>query len=241
MTNSELAMLEHSKELLNIKRTPYGYLHVTGDRRAEALFADAHDLDINDHKTVAKQVGLKPGMNVLDIGAYIGDSAIAYLREGCNVTAFEPFLDTFLCLMFNTRHYRDSVRCRMVPIGNGEMIDLDYSYSESDCGCRFVKHNGSVQAVRIDDHQFYPKIDFIKIDVEGHEMHVIRGAQKTIMRDRPILFVESFPDALSRTQYTPDMLHKLIESMGYNIGNREGKPFKFTNYVQMEDLLCVPK
>ena len=38
-------------------------------------------------------------------------------------------------------------------------------------------------------------IDFIKIDVEGHEAAVLRGAQKTISSDQPLLFVECFhPD-----------------------------------------------
>jgi FkbM family methyltransferase len=38
-------------------------------------------------------------------------------------------------------------------------------------------------------------IDFIKIDVEGHEAAVLRGAQKTICADQPVLFVECFhPD-----------------------------------------------
>jgi len=36
------------------------------------------------------------------------------------------------------------------------------------------------------------RVDFLKIDVEGHEAAVLRGAQHTISSDQPILFVECF-------------------------------------------------
>jgi FkbM family methyltransferase len=36
------------------------------------------------------------------------------------------------------------------------------------------------------------RVDFLKIDVEGHEAAVLRGAEQTILSDQPILFVECF-------------------------------------------------
>ncbi len=50
----------------------------------------------------------------------------------------------------------------------------------------------SVQCSRIRlDTVINEPIGFIKIDVEGHEMAVLRGAEKIISRDRPVLIVES--------------------------------------------------
>ena len=34
------------------------------------------------------------------------------------------------------------------------------------------------------------RIDFIKIDIEGHELRAIRGSEKLITRDHPILMIE---------------------------------------------------
>lgn len=46
-----------------------------------------------------------------------------------------------------------------------------------------------VRRVRLDDEGL-SNISFIKIDVEGHELAVLRGAEKTILRDKPALLVE---------------------------------------------------
>lgn len=41
----------------------------------------------------------------------------------------------------------------------------------------------------LDDYSL-SEVDFIKIDVEGHEFEVITGAEKTILRNKPILLIE---------------------------------------------------
>jgi FkbM family methyltransferase len=51
----------------------------------------------------------------------------------------------------------------------------------------------AISLVTIDDERSRrTRVDFIKIDVEGHEAAVLRGAQHTISSDQPILFVECF-------------------------------------------------
>jgi len=42
---------------------------------------------------------------------------------------------------------------------------------------------------RLDDYEFRD-VSFIKIDVEGHEQRVIRGATETLERERPVILVE---------------------------------------------------
>ena len=42
----------------------------------------------------------------------------------------------------------------------------------------------------LDNFKFDGKIGFIKIDVEGHEQHVLEGAVNTINKDMPNLLIE---------------------------------------------------
>lgn len=238
----EREVLRASRSEVLLTKTPYGFLHMLGDKRAEALVAERRDLDINCHYGMVQMMNLLPGMTCLDIGAYIGDSTIALLRAGCKVMAFEPFLDAFLCLLFNTLHYQDMISCYHLAIGNRETVNLDYSYQEADCGCRYVKHEATgIQTVRVDDVVQGRKVDFIKIDVEGHELHVLRGAAQTIAKHRPKLFVESFPDGLARQRATPKDLHDLIMGLGYDLFDRDMNPATRTDYTSMMDLVCIPK
>jgi len=46
-----------------------------------------------------------------------------------------------------------------------------------------------VQLIRIDDLDV-KDVRFIKVDVEGHELNVLRGAEQTVQRERPRLLVE---------------------------------------------------
>jgi FkbM family methyltransferase len=62
-----------------------------------------------------------------------------------------------------------------------EFIGQDISYDADDC----VR----TPVVAIDSLQLQ-RLDFLKLDVEGMEMDVLRGAQATIARQRPIIMVE---------------------------------------------------
>jgi FkbM family methyltransferase len=51
-----------------------------------------------------------------------------------------------------------------------------------------------VEAGRLDD--VLPadyRVDFLKVDVEGGELNVLRGAERTLERDRPVILFESGP------------------------------------------------
>ena len=60
------------------------------------------------------------------------------------------------------------------------------------------------------------RVDAIKVDVEGAEVYVLRGAIDTLKRFHPKLVVEVVPEQLANLGSTRDDLTSLIKDAGYN-------------------------
>ena len=80
-----------------------------------------------------------------------------------------------------------------------------------------IEKFGDVQLVevpvrKIDDYEYPDKVSFIKIDVEGHEEAVIKGAMNTIQRDHPFLLIEIEE---RHKKNSIDHIKTLLEEFGY--------------------------
>ena len=152
----------------------------------------------------------RTGDTMVDVGANVGVFSLlgsAYFR---NVLAFEPTPSTLDRLHQNLRisdarnvaafgyALSDSYRKEVLyenplNIGGNKLgpFAADYKARSRKSGWRTYE----VDTVTLDDILAETKavnaVDLVKIDVEGHEVHVIRGARETIAKHRPILFVET--------------------------------------------------
>ncbi len=174
---------------------------------------------------------LPKGSVVLDCGAFIGDNSSEFVSYGWTVFAFEPFLDSYICLCRNSPK---SINV-MAALGDGEQVVLNYDCPGTNHGMRSVKIDPSgVPTIRIDELPIHP-VNFIKIDCEGHELFVLRGARCTIRNYRPYLYIECFPELMSKNRHTADMLKDLIMDFGVDYEIVElGSPPR-------TDLFCFPK
>jgi FkbM family methyltransferase len=86
-------------------------------------------------------------------------------------------------------------------LNNTEFIGQPIDYSED----KMV----NVPTVHLDSFSF-PRLDLLKIDVEGMELQVIEGAAACISKNRPIMFVEAL-------KTDPSALHARLESLGYSV------------------------
>jgi FkbM family methyltransferase len=59
------------------------------------------------------------------------------------------------------------------------------------------------------------RLDFIKCDVEGWELHMLKGAGRTLTRFRPALFLEVVGSSLARAGATPGDIWAQLEPIGY--------------------------
>ena len=158
---------------------------------------------------------VKPGDWVLDIGANVGQYTLRFSElagaEG-RVIAFEPIAETveILAAMARRARYgnitvlnlavsdRAGVLRLRVPESRHGLPDYFQSYVSSE-GER------AVMAVPLDEFPLAHRIGLVKIDVERHEVAVLRGMLKLIARDRPILIVEGhegiYPEFLKEFGY----------------------------------------
>jgi FkbM family methyltransferase len=149
---------------------------------------------------------------VLDIGANIGAIAQALAYSGFTVEAFEPQPEVCDVLQQNFKG-----RCHNVALGDKrgttQMPRLDYSgrFNFGGVSCDSISQvNGSipVPVETVDAYQF-KNVGLRKIDVEGYEELVLRGAVETINRCNPILYLEDDRKEKSAS------LHAFLRSLGY--------------------------
>ena len=153
---------------------------------------------------------LKPGMVFVDVGAYVGQFTILASRLvslGGTVHSFEPTPDVFKQLRRNVLSNRCSnVRCNDLAISDttGHADLFIYPGSHNQNSLRELVPSASpsirVKVGTLDDYgpfETLQRIDVIKLDVEGNELPVLRGATHLLHRFAPLLVVE-----ISRHQFT---------------------------------------
>ncbi|HVE80287.1 MAG TPA: FkbM family methyltransferase [Gemmatimonadaceae bacterium] len=138
---------------------------------------------------------VRPGAVCIDIGANTGVYTYALARAGATVHAFEPQPGCAAAIRaFGSRRIvvhelalsdTPGALVLYVPLkpagpetGEASLAPPTGPYATLD-----------VEVARLDDLGVGP-VSFVKIDVEGHEDRVIRGARETLRRDRPLIVCE---------------------------------------------------
>ena len=143
---------------------------------------------------------LGPRPVALDAGANIGDWSERFVRttDGGRVFAFEPVADTFQAL--RTRFTAESrVECLNTAVSDqpghceirvGRALSGSNSlYAMPGEACFRVETIPALSGDGFLAERGLSTIDFLKIDVEGHEVAVLRGFQRTIA-ERRIRFIQ---------------------------------------------------
>lgn len=191
---------------------------------------------------------LQPGDTVVEAGANIGalTAAIAdRVGPAGSVIAFEPQPHYFALLNWNVGG-RENVIVREEALGatmdsieiSGIVLDKIHAPGWKGGGLTHL-----VFQTVIDELSVNPAL--IKIDVDGQELDILKGAEATIQRARPLLYVEDDKPA----RY-PDLL-PWIEARGYRIYQHYAPLFNPNNYagyrvnvfgnIVSAMIFCVPK
>lgn len=145
---------------------------------------------------------------VVDAGANIGFKSLTYLEIGAHhVHAFEPYSKPFgvLSSIKNTSltpHHialsnKNGTAEMVVSTGHDQGSTLNSGMKDVFPEVYTEKKSETVVLQRLDDK--YKYIDFLKVDVEGHELEVLQGAKGLIEgNSRPFIQAEIYPDFLEQ-------------------------------------------
>jgi FkbM family methyltransferase len=168
-----------------------------------------------------------PGGTALDIGANHGVYSYFMVRHFDRVVAFEPQAD---CVETLQRWARGRVDIRQVALsdhqGEGKLAVPIKSgvpltgYARLDAAVDGVSSYLDVPVERLDD-QGLRDVRFIKIDVEGHELSVLRGGERLLDKSCPTLLVEIEQRHLDEGQTIADVVTYLADH-GYDCFFRVG-------------------
>jgi FkbM family methyltransferase len=91
----------------------------------------------------------------------------------------------------------------------------DFSSQHNRDKTEQIEVNMTTLDAYVADHGLEPT--FIKIDAEGSEFLILRGAMKTIRTYRPILSVEFNPQSAKSANTTVEEMQKSLENVGYQL------------------------
>ena len=230
-----------------IMQTAQGWWVLKDDTHLSRWVEQAQRLD-HDQPVLQKLAPyIKPGTTAFDCGAALGDHTTAYLNavgpKGV-VVAFEPHPVQFECLK------RNCPTAMCLPYAVGEVEDEVFLFHQPDvvAGSRLVDAAlqwpmSKVRRVKIDTTCLLgPPVSFMKLDVEGCEVQVLRGAKETIARHRPVIWCEINPIALQRQGHSTNELQDVLENqLRYKVAEfyPEGGSWEGYDGAQC-DALCLP-
>jgi FkbM family methyltransferase len=161
---------------------------------------------------------------ILDIGSNIGFTVLsmAQLSRNGKVIGFEPDkLNYERCLHNIDQNIFKNIDLYNIGLGREELSIPMEIRTEFNRGGNRVAIDGRgeiIQVKKLDD--FFPslnipKIDVVKIDVEGYELNVLRGAEQTLRKFTPTLFIELNDDNIRDQGGSAKELIEFLIQIGY--------------------------
>ena len=167
----------------------------------------------------------KPKTHAIDIGANVGFMTAYFGNQWSKTTAFEPTPSVFECLKLNCT--RDNIELKNLAVSDttqdllfavSNRTEINQIISSTDV---LKKHWSSitVPAITLDSLNL-DDVDMLKIDVEGHELSVVKGAEHTIKHNKPLIAIEiSFENKVLDKKLSLNHHHalQLLQEWGYKI------------------------
>ena len=167
------------------------------------------------------------GQTVIDVGAHVGQYTLLAAGIGCTVHSFEPEPRTFAILSNVAQNGLAGVFLNQVALARFSHSEKLFSASSDNIGAaslvpnKYTSNTSTlVSCVSLDGYlaeHGNPEISFIKIDVEGAEMGVLRGAKSVLSLYHPKLIVEFSEPMQAAFGHSCSDIADFLRSFGYRL------------------------
>jgi FkbM family methyltransferase len=166
----------------------------------------------------------------IDVGAHIGTTLIPCSKLFQKNVAYEPYFNNFNFMRLNIK-LNNLNNCTVYHMG---LLDeetyvsvhqRDGYYANSGCYHVTKDHQGSILCRKLDDEcrdKQIDQVDFIKIDTEGSDLSVLRGAMGVIEQYKPLIQLSS--DCSDKNR---NIAHQLLLDRGYTLFAKPGNIFYY--------------
>lgn len=187
--------------------------------KTDANTSSVYLFGFSDNRTIFDlyKKHIKPGSVVIDVGANIGMHSLVMAKltgpDG-QVYSYEPSPSVYQRLADNVAlNHAGNVVLRQTALGSetGSIGFVDCA-DQANIGISHVDENSDykVPVTTMDlDLAEVANVSLIKLDVEGHELEALRGAQQLLAREKPVIVIECNTDAYS--------VKELIEVIPYKV------------------------
>ncbi len=182
---------------------------------------------------------VKSGGTVLDVGANIGYYTVLLSRlagRDGRILAFEPTANFRKILSMNIA-VNNLNNVEVIPAGlsdKSQKLDiyltvdtatLHPSDSKKETDRKNDSNREVIELITLDDYirrNPLERIDFIKIDVDGHEPSILRGAWETLEKYHPVVLLEVNHVSYHRAGYAAWDLYREIKGKGWYVYREDG-------------------
>lgn len=200
---------------------------------------------------------IRSGDTILDVGAHLGLMSLSCSKlagQGGKVYSFEPSPTTFSQLkkMLSLNRGGAPVDARQMAVGlqNGPISFYESDDEGSNSNSLVQKHDlkrkpVTVPCISIDqftEENCPEQLHVIKIDAEGVELDVLKGAEQTLRKHRPFLVLAIHPRLIQNYGQRTEDIYTFIKNLNYRVqlGKRDLNKEEFCSQKDFFDVHLIP-
>lgn len=209
--------MNNSYSVQFLKREIDGYLYFVPiyaqHRPAAQAVLSGRYWEPETHNLVKLIFRMATGGSIIHAGAFFGDMLPAFSQYATNVYAFEPVLENYVLARMCVEANSLSNVILMNSALSDVLTNLRINTSDNDKkhlgGASHIHERGFICSSLKIDNLMIKDLFAIHLDVEGHELSALRGADQTIQEHHPFLLLEDNMNQAAKYLHNMDYEHFL--------------------------------